>query len=87
MTVDVATILAVVALITQYDLQPWCTTWIANLTKYPYSSEMSVDDRRDEKGISGYILQKREVLPPAILALYTPDVITAACHNVLSDDT
>jgi hypothetical protein len=33
--VDAATKLAVVALIMQYDLQPWCTTWVANLTKYP----------------------------------------------------
>ena len=33
-TVDAATKLAVVALIMQYDLQPWCTTWVANLTKY-----------------------------------------------------
>jgi len=32
--VDAATMLAVVALIVQYDLQPWCTTWIADLTKY-----------------------------------------------------
>ena len=33
-TVDAATKLAVVALIMQYDLQPWCTTLVANLTKY-----------------------------------------------------
>ena len=33
-TVDASTKLAVVALIMQYDLQPWCTTLVANLTKY-----------------------------------------------------
>jgi hypothetical protein len=34
MTADAATVLTVVALIMEYDLQPWCTTWIANVTKY-----------------------------------------------------
>ena len=54
---------------------------------FPPLFRMSVDGRRDEKSINGYVGRKRQVSPPAVLALYTPDIITAACQDVLSGDT
>jgi hypothetical protein len=54
---------------------------------FPTPFRMSVDVRRDEKSINGYVVRKRQVSPPAVLALYTPDIITAACQDVLSGDT
>ena len=54
---------------------------------FPTPFRMSVDVRRDEKSINGYVVRKRQVSPPAVLALYTPDIIAAACQDVLSGDT
>jgi hypothetical protein len=55
----------------------------------PTLFRMIVDGRRDEKSINGYVVRnlKRQVSPPAVLALYTPDIIAAACQDVLSGDT
>lgn len=54
--------------------------------KVAASSGSGVNGRRDEKIIRGYVLRRREVPEPAILALYSADIITAACNDILSEE-
>ena len=76
------TILEVVALIQAYDLQGFCTEWVAaELDTYRPPVALLIACRRSLPTVND-ALRRRQVAIPAVLAFFSDEAITEACKEV-----